>query len=167
VISAVKEVPRVSSATPFTGNGAPQAGAQPRVVGGRVLIEATLSVPADSARAQDAVTTLRTRLAHVEPSALVGGTSALDLDSNASAQRDLRTVIPIVLALIFVVLALLLRSLVAPVLLIASVALSYAATLGVAALVFNNVLHFTGADPSVPLSASCSWSRSGWTTTSS
>lgn len=151
VIAAAENAPHVSSATVFTGDGAPRPGEQPRVVNGRVLIEATLAVPADSETAQNTVTALRDRLTRVDSSVLVGGTSALDLDSNASAQRDLRTVIPIVLALIFVVLALLLRSLVAPVLLIASVALSYAATLGVAALVFNHLFHFAGADPSVPL----------------
>jgi RND superfamily putative drug exporter len=54
---------------------------------------------------------------------------------------------------IFVILALLLRALLAPLLLIATVVLSFAATLGVGALVFNHVLDFPGADPSVPLFA--------------
>ncbi|GAB3920633.1 MMPL family transporter [Microlunatus endophyticus] len=150
VITAAEGVRHVSSAAAFTG-GRPDAGASPKIVDGRVLIEATLAVPADSATAESTVTTLRDRLTRVDPAVLVGGTSALDLDSNTAAQRDLRTVIPIVLALIFVILALLLRSLVAPLLLIASVALSYAATLGVAAVAFNTIFGFPGADPSVPL----------------
>jgi putative drug exporter of the RND superfamily len=154
VITAAKDVAHVSSAVAFTGAapagpGAPAAA--PKEVDGLVLIQATLSVAADSDAAQATVTTLRGTLTKVDPSVLVGGTSALDLDSNAAARRDLRTVIPIVLAVIFVILALLLRSLVAPVLLIASVGLSYAATLGVAALVFDAGFNFAGADPSVPL----------------
>jgi putative drug exporter of the RND superfamily len=138
----------VSTAVAFAGTS---GGTAPKVVDGRVLIQATLSVAADSDAAQATITTLRTDLARVDHGVLVGGTSALDLDSNTAAQRDLRTVIPIVLAVIFVILALLLRSLVAPLLLIASVALSYAATLGVAAIVFDAGFHFAGADPSVPL----------------
>ena len=47
--------------------------------------------------------------------------------------------------------SLLLRSLLAPLLLIATVVLSFAATMGVSALVFNHVLDFPGADPAMPL----------------
>ena len=151
VAAAARDVDHVSSAVAYPGNRPAGPGAAPYVVDGRVLIQATLSVPADSATAQSTVTRLRDRLTRVDPAVLVGGTSALDFDSNTAAQRDLRTVIPIVLALIFVILALLLRSLVAPLLLIASVALSYGATLGVAAVAFNSVFGFPGADPSVPL----------------
>ncbi|MDH2443244.1 MMPL family transporter [Amnibacterium sp. CER49] len=158
VLHAVEQVPHIASASVYTGTrGGPPAGMpgvpapQPKVVGGRVLIEATLTVQADSRTAQDAVTTVRSRLRPIAPTAKVGGTSALDLDTNVTAQRDLRTIIPIVLAVIFVVLALLLRSLVAPLLLIATVVLSYGATLGVAALAFRFGFRFPGADPSVPL----------------
>src|SRR5690606_34029673 len=56
-----------------------------------------------------------------------------------------------VLLVIFVVLAVLLRALLAPLLLIATVVLSFAATLGISALVFNHVFGFPGADPTVPL----------------
>ena len=45
----------------------------------------------------------------------------------------------------------LLRAVLAPLLLIATVVLSFAATLGVSALVFNHLFHFPGADPAVPL----------------
>jgi len=150
VLTALRDVPHIASATVLTDAGTPGQGAA-KVVDGRVLIEGTLSVASDSTTAQTAVATLRTRLDRIDPKILVGGTSALDLDSNTAAQRDLRVIIPIVLAVILVILALLLQSLVAPVLLIASVVLSYGATLGVAALAFNNVFRFAGADPSVPL----------------
>jgi RND superfamily putative drug exporter len=62
-------------------------------------------------------------------------------------------IIPIILVVILVVLGALLRAVVAPILLVLSVVLSFAATLGTSALVFNHLLHFPGADPSVPLYA--------------
>ena len=117
VTAEAERVAHVSSVVAFSG-GRPSAPGEPpapaKVVDGKVLLEATLDVAADSTAAQTTVTTLRERLTDVDASVLVGGTSALDLDSNTAAQRDLRTVIPIVLAVIFVILALLLRSLVAP-----------------------------------------------------
>ena len=51
----------------------------------------------------------------------------------------------------FVILCLLLRALVAPVMLVATVVLSFAAALGVSALFFNHVFNFGGADTSFPL----------------
>jgi putative drug exporter of the RND superfamily len=119
--------------------------------GGRVLINATLADVADSSAAEDAVAELRAALDAVDGQALVGGTTAVALDTNNAAQSDLLKIIPIVLAVILVVLMLLLRSVVAPVLLILSVALSYLTALGVSAWVFNHVFGFPGADASVPL----------------
>ena len=52
-----------------------------------------------------------------------------------------------------VVLGVLLRALIAPVVLIATVVLSFAAALGVSALVFNHVFGFVNADPAFPLFA--------------
>ena len=96
---------------------------------------------------------LRTAVDPVDPDALVGGVTAIAVDTNDTAIRDRTVIIPIVLAVILVILMLLLRALVAPVILIASVILSFAASLGVAAVVFNGILGFPGADPSVPLFA--------------
>lgn len=126
----------------------------PRAVDGKVEVLATLEMPADSAEAVGVVRTLRTEL-HAIPGAdaKVGGITAVQVDVRDTAQRDLRVIIPVVLLVIFLILALLLRALLAPVLLIATVVLSFAATLGVGALVFNHVLDFPGADPSVPLFA--------------
>ena len=83
--------------------------------------------------------------------ALVGGVTATDIDSNDTSIRDRTTIIPVVLLVILLILMLLLRAVLAPVLLILSVILSFAAALGVSALVFNHVLGFPGADPAVPL----------------
>jgi RND superfamily putative drug exporter len=84
---------------------------------------------------------------------LVGGFPAVRLDNHEASARDNRVILPVVLLLIMVVLAVLLRALVAPLLLIATVILSYAATLGVCALVFTHVFGFAGADASFPLFA--------------
>ncbi len=131
--------------------GAPGTPATPAVRDGKVLINATLSSAADSSAAEDTVVALRDEVKTVDAGALVGGVTATALDTNTSAQRDLVTIIPVVLAVILVILMLLLRSVLAPVLLMASVVLSYGAAMGVAALVFNNVLGFPGADATVPL----------------
>ncbi|MFJ6279982.1 MMPL family transporter [Arthrobacter subterraneus] len=121
------------------------------VRGGNVLVRATLDFQADSAEAEELVRQLRTDLDTVSPEVLVGGVTAVALDTNVTAQADLAKIIPIVLVVILAVLMLLLRSVLAPLLLIGSVVLSYATALGVSALVFNNVLGFDGADASVPL----------------
>ncbi len=154
VLSAVSGTSGLKDAAVYTGVpvGVPGAASAPaKVVGGRVLIEATLTHAADSDAAQATVSALRTHLKSVSASAQVGGQTALALDSNLTSEKDVRTIIPIVLAVILVILILLLRALVAPLLLIATVVLSYGATLGVSALVFNHLFRFAGADPSVPL----------------
>ena len=83
--------------------------------------------------------------------AKVGGYTAQQYDTRVTARHDRTVVIPVVLVCILAILILLLRSLVAPLLLAATVALSYLATLGVSAIVFPHVLGFSGTDPSVPL----------------
>ena len=85
--------------------------------------------------------------------ALVGGPTAVDLDTREAASRDQRVIIPVTLLVVFLVVAVLLRALLVPALLLASVVLSYAATMGLAAVFFNDVFHFPGADPAVPLFA--------------
>jgi len=153
VVDLAKATHNVADAAIYAGApGAPGAPAGPAaVVDGNVLVEATLAVQADSDAAEHAVTTLRDKLPAIDPSAKVGGVTALALDSNLTATEDLRVIIPVVLLVVLIVLMLLLRSIAAPLLLIGTVLLSYAATLGVSALVFNHLLGFPGADPSVPL----------------
>ncbi|MFJ1865596.1 MMPL family transporter [Streptomyces sp. NPDC088097] len=120
--------------------------------GGRGRIDATLADPADSPAAEATVVRLRTAV-HSVPGAdaLVGGYTAQRHDTQATAARDRMLIVPVVLAIILVILAGLLRSLVMPVLLVATVALNFLATLGVSALVFRGVFGFTGTDASVPL----------------
>ncbi len=123
----------------------------PKVVDGKVLINATLKSQADSADAENVVKNLRAEYAADDSGAIVGGETAIALDTNVTAQADLTKIIPIVLIVIFIILMLLLRSIVTPLILIFTVVVSYAATLGVSALVFNNIFKFPGADASVPL----------------
>ncbi len=124
----------------------------PTRVDGLAKIDVTLADPAGSAAALDTVQRLRDAV-HAIPAAdaKVGGPTAQLLDTRDTSERDRTVIIPVVLVVIFAVLALLLRSLLAPLLLIATVVLSFAATMGVSALVFNHVLDFPGADPVVPL----------------
>ncbi len=133
--------------------GPPGPDAQPRVVDGNVLLQVTLVDAADSPAAEQTVTELRTELDTVSPDALVGGTTAIQLDTKTASQRDLRVIIPAVLLVTLIVLILLLRSIVAPLVLIATVVVSFAATIGLAAIVFFQILDLPGADASVPLFA--------------
>jgi RND superfamily putative drug exporter len=83
----------------------------------------------------------------------VGGTDATAYDQRVAQQRDQAVVVPSILAVVFLVLALLLRSLVAPVLLLASVLATFLASLGLGNLLFQRVFGFPGFDVQVPLFA--------------
>jgi len=124
---------------------------KPIVKNGTVLISTTLTTAADSNKAEDIITILRSQLDKVSPGTLVGGTTATLIDTNNTDRSDLHKIIPIVLVVIFIILMLLLRSILAPVILIGSVILSFAASLGLSALVFNHLFHFPGSDAAVPL----------------
>ena len=128
-----------------------QPPAPPPVVDGQVLIQATTTGASDSAAAEETVERLRVELDAVSTEAIVGGNAAINLDVLDASARDLRVIVPAILGVIFVVLCLLLRSIVAPLLLVAANVVSFAATIGVAALVFEYVFGFAGSDPSIPL----------------
>ncbi|MEU9392780.1 MMPL family transporter [Streptomyces sp. NPDC048324] len=150
VLAAARGTEGVASATGVTASGRP--GGAPKVVDGRVRVDVTLDAAADSDSAKDTVARLRTAL-HAVPDAkaLVGGYTAQQYDTLRTAERDRTLIVPVVLAIIFVILTLLLRSLLLPALLVATVGLNFLATLGVSSLVFRHVFGFTGSDPSVPL----------------
>src|SRR4051794_41016702 len=76
--------------------------------------------------------------------ALVGGTTSVFVDFQAAMNRDYRVVFPVAAIVIMIILALLLRSLVAPLYLMASVGLGFAATLGATSLLFQNILGHSG-----------------------
>ncbi|MFI5527353.1 MMPL family transporter [Kitasatospora sp. NPDC051853] len=143
------EVRTVTLATPGVS-----AASEPEVRQGTALAYATLADPPDSRAAQDTVDRLRTAV-HAVPGAeaRVGGTTAVILDAGRAADHDNRVVIPLVLVVVTVILAGLLRAVTAPLVLIATVVLSYAAALGLSALAFEHLFHFEGSDQSFPLFA--------------
>ncbi|WP_072806960.1 MMPL family transporter [Rhodococcoides yunnanense] len=121
---------------------------------GRILINATLADSPDSPAALATIERLRDAVHAIDGAdALVGGNSAATVDVQAASVHDRNLIIPIVLVVIFFVLSILLRALLIPLILIATVVLSFAATLGVSGLVFTHVFGFAGADQSFPLFA--------------
>ncbi|MCI1262714.1 MAG: MMPL family transporter [Tetrasphaera jenkinsii] len=128
-------------------------GAPPKAVEGVALVQATLTDEADSPAALEVVKRVRADLHGIDDTIKVGGGTATSLDVRDATNRDLRVIIPAILLVIFVVLAVLLRSLIAPLILVLANVLSFAATIGVAALVFNHVFDFPNSDPATPLYA--------------
>ncbi|GGU39287.1 putative membrane protein [Streptomyces lavendofoliae] len=151
VAQAARDTEGVATAGAVSASGRP-GGGPPLVVDGRVRIDATLEASADSDAAKDTVERLRDEV-HAVPGAdaLVGGYTAQQYDTQRTAARDRALIVPVVLGIILLILVLLLRSLLVPVLLVATVGLNFLATLGVSALVFEHLLGFSGTDASVPL----------------
>ncbi len=145
-VVAASHVPSVQS---LMDKVYPFSGTVPRVVNGEVMLAATLKDPANSLAARDTIQRLRSTIESKQRTVEIGGTSALQLDTNNAAQRDLTVIIPLILAAITIVLMLLLRAVVAPLVLLFTTVLSFGATLGIAALLFNHVWQYPGADPSV------------------
>jgi RND superfamily putative drug exporter len=145
--SAVDQIRQAIATTPGVAEVA-----EPVVRGDLVQLDGTLGDQADSPRAQATVERVRDAV-HAVPDAdaKVGGYTALVVDMNAANQHDNRLIIPLVLLVVFVILVLLLRSIVAPLILVGTVVLSFAAALGVSALVFEYVFGFAGADTAFPL----------------
>ena len=155
VMEILDKHPEISQVTLTSESGAPAntppMNLEPNVVDGRIYFQATLNQEADSLEAQDTVAQLRDEFASLDGEILVGGESATSLDSNLTAERDLRVIVPLVLAVVLVVLIILLRAFVLPVLLLLATVISFASAMGVSALVFNHILGFSNADPTVPL----------------
>jgi putative drug exporter of the RND superfamily len=129
------------------------ASVTPAGVGGdRALLLATFTDAPDSPAAATTLVALRDAVHGVSGAdALVGGTTAVNYDVNQAARHDRNVIIPLVLLVVFVVLIVLLRALVAPVLLIATVVLSFAAALGASGWAFTHIFGFAGADTGLPL----------------
>ena len=140
VAAAAAEVPDVAAVRP----GPP--------AGDLSVTSVVLATAPGTARSDAAVVALRERLSRVPGAdALVGGETAEAYDVAQATARDTRVVVPLVLVLVFAVLAVLLRSLLAPLLLVLTTVVSYFAALGAAWLVFDLVLGFPALDVGVPL----------------
>ena len=154
----VQVIGKASAAAPLRAALASSTGissvSPPQVRDGLVLLQGTLSAPPDSQAAYDTVTQVRAAV-HAVPGAdaKVGGATAINLDVEHYAIRDRNVIIPLVLVVVLIILALLLRAVVAPLLLIGTVILSYFGSLGISAVFFKYVFGFAGADNSMPLFA--------------
>ena len=138
---------------PVTPTQPGQPAGPAKIVNGSELLNVTLAYGPDTSAAVKLIPPLRSMVHLIDPTALVGGTSAVFFDINAATRHDQKVIIPVILLLIAIILAFLLRSIAASLLLLVTVVLSYLATLGACALVFHHLFHFAGEDSSFPLFA--------------
>ena len=140
VRTALADTPGIASVT------------QPVTKDGLAFLQATMIPQPDSPAAYTLVDTIRTKV-HAIPGAdaKVGGGTAINKDVESAAAHDRDLLIPLILGVVLLILGLLLRAIVAPLVLIATVVLSFGAALGISALFFKHVFGFAGADTSVPL----------------
>jgi RND superfamily putative drug exporter len=121
---------------------------------GRTQLTVTLDAAPQSAEAFGTIEALRTEFSDRGgelADTLVGGADATALDVRDASQRDQRLILPLIIAVVFGILALLLRSLVAPVILIATVLATFFASIGASTWIFQNILGFAAFDTSVVL----------------
>ncbi|MGW0874705.1 MMPL family transporter [Streptomyces sp. NPDC002740] len=127
------------------------AGTKP-VHDGQVLFEATMTDPADSEAAKQTVERVRDAVHEVpDADAKVGGGTAALLDMDKATTHDNLVIIPLVLAVVLLILCALLRALIAPLLLVGTVILSFAAALGLSALAFRHLFDYAGESTDFPL----------------
>jgi RND superfamily putative drug exporter len=121
---------------------------------GRAWFEATIGADISSSTAADIVEEARDAVDEVDGAdALVGGGSAFYVDTKTASERDSWLIMPLVLLVVLLILIGLLRALLAPLILMATVVLSFGAALGISALLFEYVFGFAGSDPGFPLFA--------------
>jgi RND superfamily putative drug exporter len=118
-----------------------------------VLVQAVLDPPPYSTDAFDLIDPIRDAAHRAAGGTLVGGPSAIEFDVREAAAWDSKVIPPIVLVVVFLILAGLLRAVVAPLLLIGTVILSFVAALGVGYFAYDVLFDFPGSDPSLPLFA--------------
>ncbi|MFE9774171.1 MMPL family transporter [Streptomyces sp. NPDC005931] len=156
IVSNQAQAERVGRAVAATEGVVPQSlglppGAKPSFEG-KVLFEATMTAPADSEAAKQTVERVRDAV-HAVPDAdaRVGGGTAALLDMDRATTRDNVVIIPLVLVVVLLILCALLRALLAPLLLIATVILSFTAALGLSALAFRHIFDYAGETTDFPL----------------
>jgi RND superfamily putative drug exporter len=142
VRSAVAGVEGVEAVSQPVATGAPGT-----------LVQATLEPNPYSTEAFDLVEPIRDAAHGVAPSTLVGGPTAVEFDVRDAAGWDSIVIPPIILVVVLLILIALLRAVVAPLVLIGTVIVSFLAALGVGYFFFDVVFGFPGSDPSLPLFA--------------
>jgi RND superfamily putative drug exporter len=152
VVSNADHAAQVRDTFASTEGIVPDSVQQPQIRGDFAYLEGTLTSAPDSQAAFDTVDRVRDRVHRIAGAdAKVGGNTAVNLDVQRAARHDRNLIIPIILAVVFIILTVLLRALLAPLLLIATVVLSFGAALGTSALVFRHLFGFGGTDSSFPL----------------
>jgi putative drug exporter of the RND superfamily len=136
----------LTRANPAIASVSPQA-----PVAGYAAYSATLAVDPYGSQAATTVKDLRHQLDQAAPGSLVGGNPAISYDITQAAGRDTAVLIPLVLVVILLVVAVLLQAVVAPLLLVATTALSFAASFGLASLLWRHVLGYSGIEAQLPL----------------
>ena len=137
--AASRAAPGIASVTP-----APRVGAYSQY-------NVTLAVEPYGSRAASVIAGLRDRLDSAAPGALVGGGPAIQYDTTQEARHDAMLLIPLILVVIFVIIALLLQAVVAALVLVATTALSFAASFGLANLLWHYGLGYPGIESQIPL----------------
>jgi len=154
-IALLKNTPGVDSVMPMADGQFVEGQPLPptKIVDGNVLLNVILKFAPDSKAAISMIPGLRVEMKKLDSTILVGGSTSVSYDINQASKHDRNLIIPIVLLLIAIILGFLLRSIYAALLLLATVVISFFATLGACAVVFNHIFGFAGADPSFPLFA--------------
>jgi putative drug exporter of the RND superfamily len=116
------------------------------------LWQVTLEDDPYSDRATDLVPEMRrvAREAAGDRQVLVGGASAEAHDTTETIRSDAKLIVPLILLVIFLILVALLRALVTPLYLVATVVLSYAFAVGASALIFTQIFNQPDTDPGLP-----------------
>jgi RND superfamily putative drug exporter len=152
VVPSRADVPRVRAAVARTEGVETVSG--PVAEGDEgVLIQAILGPPPYSTEAFDLIDPIRDAAHGAAEGTLVGGPTAVEFDVREAAAWDSAVIPPIVLVVVFLILVALLRAVIAPLLLIGTVILSFVAALGVGYFAFDVLFGFPGSDPSLPLFA--------------
>jgi RND superfamily putative drug exporter len=143
VARRLEAVDGIASATP-TGRSSTD--------GSAATIDLVLEDDPFTKSALSVIPEVRSAVGELSPplSALVGGGSAISYDFDQAVESDLRLIAPVALLVIAVILAILLRALVAPLVLIASVVLSFLCTLWLSILIIRFVVGDAGFDASIP-----------------
>ena len=127
--------------------------AEPKAIEGKVLINITTTMPSEDKAASEVVDRIRSIAHAADPGALVGGPAAETLDTQTTAANDFKKIFPAVLAVIALLLIMLLRSLVAPLIVLAVNIVSFGAAMGISEIIFFRIMKQPGADASIPIYA--------------
>jgi RND superfamily putative drug exporter len=129
VVAAMKQLDTVKLALPVPVSAGEEAAVVALILRGNPY----------SGEAAHAVESIRERLHEVAPTALLGGIPAENYDIEQTNTRDTRLIVPLVLLVVGLILAAVLRALVAPAYLILTVVMSFAATLGLCTFLFSQL----------------------------